>query len=803
MAKKILAMVLAVSLVLCLLSACQPSGDDAASETASPTATPTATPEPTPTPTPEPQPADTMTVAYASVDGEANPFFTDSESGKALLELTQLSLLTTDRSGKAVLHAATGEKRAYQGVDYDYTGLADIDVTANNDGTATYRITLRESITFSDGTPMTADDVIFTYYTLLDPSYTGPWQVAALDISGVDAYRTNTPAELYTEYAALFDEGYDEDGEHTEDVAACVKDAWIQDLKAIQDFCMAEYLTDYAEFTGYSPADIQANEGLQVMFTMWLWGFGKFVEDGQFTGSYTDAMWDLQTTFPTLEDAYNECFTRYEGDCEAYWRVEAVDNTDVVSAARDLFVSRHAAEAEGYAPVTSISGIVRVDDRTVEITTDTYAAGDIYTLCGIYVAPLHHYGDTAQYDPENGKYGFAFGDLSLQQAAGSLGAGAYVVNGYENQTVTLIANPNYYGGIPATPTIRILGAGTRTAEEILSQGLADIAFTDSSEEAAAATGNMEGAILSAMTMPGDSFVYIGINADTVYVDTEEEGDELSEASAALRRALATVLAAGRADACTTWYGNSATVLEYPTTLTDILPAEQQMAYNVNVDGAPLYDESMLAADRLTAAIEAAKGYLTQAGYTWDEEQGIFTEAPEGASLIFTVDYVGGGTGANPCAAMLENAAVALYGIGITLDLNDLSYNTTLREHIAADTHQIWVGELSCKGYEDFYRYFHSNDAADQNYFGLESTTLDELILQIGDMTDDAQTAELYAQAFDVLYSQAVIVPCFMPSSYLVYSSTVDAATLPAGLTAEYPWTREAANILMAPVPYAG
>ena len=798
MAKKTLAMLLAVVLCICPLAACG-TADPAPEESAQPTetVTPTPTAEPSPTPTPEPQPADTLSVAYPRVDGEANPFYTDSESGTALLDLTQLSLLTLDRNGDVVLHAATGETTPYNGTDYSYTGLADVDVTVNND-TAVYRITLRDGVTFSDGTPVTADDVIFTYYTLLDPTYNGPYRVSSLNIAGVLPYQTNTPAELYDEYAAIFNEGYSLEAGHAEDVEICLKDAWIEDIGTIVDFCMEKYLEDYADFTGYTAEEISANEGLQIMFAMWLWGFGEMTDDGQFAGAYAEGLWDLETTFPTLEDCHTQCHTRYAGDADAYWRVEGVDNTDVISAARNLFVERFAAEDEDYYPVNSISGIVRVDERTVEITTETYASADIYTLLDVYVAPMHHYGDASLYDLDAGTYGFTFGDLSLQQNSDLLGAGAYVYNRFDNNTVTLNANPNYYGGIPATPTIRIVGTGTRTAQEILSQGIADIAFTDVKAEAEAAIANTDGAILTGITVPEDSFLYIGINADAVRVGEESHSD----ASTALRRALAGVLAAGRDEARSLWYGDSAVSLQYPLLNSNRLAAEGFFCYGQDGEGNALYTDSTPSGDRLTAAIERAKTLLTEAGYTWDEELGIFTEAPEGASLVYTVDYVGGGNGNHPCSAMLETAAVALFNIGITLDLNDMAYNTTLRETVNSGYHEIWLSELSCGDYADLYRYFHSNNAAGQNYFALENETLDELILQIGVAADDAQADELTRQACEAILSSGVIVPCFQPSSWLIYSSTVDASTLPGDLTAAYSWTQSAATLLMMPVPFA-
>ena len=37
----------------------------------------------------------------------------------------------------------------------------------------TYTVKIRDDVKFSDGEPMTADDIIFSLYVYLDPSYTG------------------------------------------------------------------------------------------------------------------------------------------------------------------------------------------------------------------------------------------------------------------------------------------------------------------------------------------------------------------------------------------------------------------------------------------------------------------------------------------------------------------------------------------------------------------------------------------------------------------------------------------------------
>ena len=76
---------------------------------------------------------------------------------------------------------------------------------------------------------------------------------------------------------------------------------------------------------GIEPADISANEGLKIAFGMALWGYGSVdLATGVFTAP-SGATWDLKTTFPTLEDYYNETYAAYEGDPVAYASVESAE----------------------------------------------------------------------------------------------------------------------------------------------------------------------------------------------------------------------------------------------------------------------------------------------------------------------------------------------------------------------------------------------------------------------------------------------------------------------------------------------
>ena len=108
-----------------------------------------------------------------------------------VIDLTQIALLGADRKGEMVLNGIEGETREYNGTDYTYHGPADCVVTENADGTVTYDIKLREDLKFSDGEPVTIDDVIFSMYVFLDPTYDGSVTMYSTPIVGLDEYRSS------------------------------------------------------------------------------------------------------------------------------------------------------------------------------------------------------------------------------------------------------------------------------------------------------------------------------------------------------------------------------------------------------------------------------------------------------------------------------------------------------------------------------------------------------------------------------------------------------------------------------------
>ena len=109
-------------------------------------------------------------------------------------------LFGSDRTGAIIYNGIEGETHEYNGTDYTYTGLSDVTVTEGEDETV-YNFKLREGVTFSDGEPLTADDLIFTYYVLSDTDYDGNATFYSTNIKGMKNYRLNVAQRIIQESA--------------------------------------------------------------------------------------------------------------------------------------------------------------------------------------------------------------------------------------------------------------------------------------------------------------------------------------------------------------------------------------------------------------------------------------------------------------------------------------------------------------------------------------------------------------------------------------------------------------------------
>ncbi len=129
---------------------------------------------------------DTLVIMTESLNGLFNPFYSTSGTDMDVVGMTQLSMLTTDSNGKV----AYGENEA--SVVLDYKSVYDANAGDTGEGITTYYFVLKNGIKFSDGVPLTMNDVLFNMYVYLDPVYTGSSTMYSTDIVGLSSYRTQT-----------------------------------------------------------------------------------------------------------------------------------------------------------------------------------------------------------------------------------------------------------------------------------------------------------------------------------------------------------------------------------------------------------------------------------------------------------------------------------------------------------------------------------------------------------------------------------------------------------------------------------
>ncbi len=127
--------------------------------------------------------ADAFVIMVDQLDGLFNPFFSTSASDGTIVSMTQIGMLSSKYVNGEV-EVAYGDNEAVVVKDYD--------VVENGDGTTTYTFVLKNGIKFSDGHPLTMEDVLFNFYVYLDPVYTGSSTLYSTDILGLSEYRTQT-----------------------------------------------------------------------------------------------------------------------------------------------------------------------------------------------------------------------------------------------------------------------------------------------------------------------------------------------------------------------------------------------------------------------------------------------------------------------------------------------------------------------------------------------------------------------------------------------------------------------------------
>ncbi len=704
-----------------------------------------------------------LVVGYSNFSQKFSPFFADSAYDQDVQGMTQVGLLPSDRVGAVLLNAKNGETVAYNGTDYTYYGLANCKVTENADGTVTYDFDLRDDVTFSDGTKLTADDVLFTMYVLSDPTYDGSSTFWNLPIVGMKEYRSgmdslynlllaagqdNTDFTLWTEdeQKAFWDTG--------------LKTAGTAFAQSIVDYCLANYAS-------YGAVDVTTSAGL--------WGFE--LPEGA-----------------TAEDFWNALLEAYGGDVVKLSATEA--------ASSEIYSFFPAEFAKGVTTGESadyISGIEKTGDYSLRVTLSEVSAVALYQL-GVTVAPAHYYGDGSAVDAAAHKFGFTKGDLAPIKAKTTqpLGAGPYKFVKYEDGIVYFEANDKYFLGAPKTKYIQFKeGSDTDKLDGIVA-GTTDVSDPSFNVNKAAQireynkNGELTGPVITTSLVDNLGYGYIGICADTMNIGGKE--NKGSDASKALRKAFATIYSVYRELSVSSYYGELGMVINYPISNTSwaapqSTDADYAVAYSKDAKGNDLYTADMSVEDRYAAALKGALSWFEAAGYTVVD--GKVTAAPQGGRTEFTAWIPGDGTGDHPAFMVLQESKKALESIGITLNIKDLTNSSELWDALDAVTVDMWAAAWGSTVDPDMTQVYNSANASGSNHYHIADAKLDEYMAAALKSSDQAYRKVLYKQCLDIILDWGVEVPTYQRKNAVIFSTErVNTDTVVKDITPFYGWLAE-------------
>lgn len=709
-----------------------------------------------------------LVIANDGMSEKFSPFFAESVPDQNIVDVTQISLVYNDRSGEFIYNGIEGETTSYNGTDYTYYGPTDLTITENEDGTVYYDFKLRDDLTFSDGEPVTADDIIFSFYVFCDPTYDGNASVYSLPIEGMEEYRSGM-STLASLLAAA--------GEDNTEFTFWTEDQQNAFWDAVNDggAAFAQEIVDYCVENGVSEEGDVAGAAAQ-------WGFDGLAADAT-----------AKDFFMAIGDKYGWSFTAMEAESAGSALSDLIP-ADVYAYATEGVETGDAA--------ANISGIQKLDDKTVRVVLTEVSAPALQTM-DIQIAPLHYYGDESQYDYDNNQFGFTKGDLSAirEKTTAPLGAGPYVFKSYENKTVYLEANESYYKGAPVTKELQFKETAEADKLPGVVQGTVDISDPSISKEVMAqicsenSNGEASGDVLTTALYDNNGYGYIGINSQNVKVGD----DPSSEQSKDLRKAIATVISVYRDMVIDSYYGDAASVINYPISNTSWAApqksdADYEVAFSKDVDGNPIYTDGMSDDEKYAAALDAALGFFEAAGYTVTD--GKLTAAPAGAKLSYEVMIGGSGKGDHPSFGILTAASEALKTIGFDLTINDLADGTIMWDALNSETAEMWCAAWQATLDPDMFQIYHS-EGGSANYYAIYSDELDELVMEGRTNTDQAYRKAVYKEALDFIVDYAVEIPVYQRQNASVFSTQrVNVDSIPQDLTTFYSYLNEIEKIQM-------
>ena len=126
---------------------------------------------------------DAIVIMTDELSGLFSPFYATSGTDMDVVGMTQIGMLSTDYNDKDGVSVKAGMDKACVVLDYEIS----------EGDKPVYTFVIKNGLKFSDGEPLTMNDVMFNIYEYLDPVYTGSSTMYFTKIKGLKAYRTQIP----------------------------------------------------------------------------------------------------------------------------------------------------------------------------------------------------------------------------------------------------------------------------------------------------------------------------------------------------------------------------------------------------------------------------------------------------------------------------------------------------------------------------------------------------------------------------------------------------------------------------------
>lgn len=558
-----------------------------------------------------------------------------------------------------------------------------------------YTIKLQEGMVFSDGEPVTIDDLIFHYYILLDPNYDGMGTFRTrLDIVGAneyyydDANYSATVSQIQTDAEAK--------AENQEDFIAYLVnsklDGWFDDTLP-GDVGDGRSWVQYLQDEGYDTAGIE-EDPVKVLDMLALCEYEKYKEN---------------------YDAVSYYVKELSKDYIAAGLADGID-------------------------VETVTGINKVDDLTCTVLVNGINVTGDQVLALTEIVPEHYYGA-----------GFTKGDLSkVKEKNGSpLGSGPFVFQSYENNVVTLKANPSYRLGAPKLEYFKLQYINDEQKMNGIINNEIDITEPAASKEVMKELKEEE-IPYTLVDYPG--YGYIAISAKRV--------PDLK-----VREGLMHLMT--RDQSISTYYGELAKIIQRPMTPTlPEYPSEATEYWG--------YDKEK--------ALECFK----EAGY----EQVDGKLVKDGKQLV--VEVAIGEASSHPSTAILTQMANDLKELGGELIISDLDFSI-LSNRVSNDDVDMWVMAWGNTTDCDLTQLFGSDSvkAGGSNRTWVVDPELDAMMVQVMQTLDLEERKALVAKELDKIMSWATYMPVYQRQTLLVYNpETINMDSIPSNTSTHYNFFNE-------------